>query len=474
MYISYDAGPDITGVGLYPTDDKEDGVKKEIIVSVDKYSPYASYNIYLDLKTLPEELKDESFRYAFYNGSTVIKSGSIMDTTSTCTKNSTNHIILVSNVTPTITEVKYTLYLWIDGVNYTNPNDMMNKTFSFTLHADGINLTDTNEGMQGSSSANENNAVTYITNLYNTATKTSVTTAGGEAITQASSLGLMQDSYGNIRYYGATPDNYVTFNGETAGWRIIGIFDVEDENGTISKRIKLIRASSIGTYAFDNKSNGIGTSISSNGSNNWTDARLMMLLNPNYETPSDLYAYEGSLYWNKKSGTCYAGTHNKTKSCDFTTTGLTEIGKNMIDKVKYYLGGAPSYAPFYANTFYSYERATGANYWTGYVGIMYPSDYAYATDLSVCTKTGNSYSSDKTNCNETDWLLDSSTTTWTITPCSQSTSNAFHVHMSGDVIPNYIYIYTCSNKGVRPVVYLKSTISIVDGTGDINDPFVLA
>lgn len=92
-----------------------------------------------------------------------------------------------------------------------------------------------------------------ITKLYTNATKTSVTTAGGESITQAKDVGLEQDSFGNIRYYGSDPDNYVTFNGETAGWRIIGVFDTEDENGNKSKRIKLVRATSIGDYSWDNK-----------------------------------------------------------------------------------------------------------------------------------------------------------------------------------------------------------------------------
>ena len=34
------------------------------------------------------------------------------------------------------------------------------------------------------------------------------------------------------RYRGSNPDNYVTFNGEEAGWRIVGIFD---------GRVKLVR-----------------------------------------------------------------------------------------------------------------------------------------------------------------------------------------------------------------------------------------
>ena len=318
-------------------------------------------------------------------------------------------------------------------------------------------------------------AVEKITKLYNNGTKTSVTTAGGESITQVVDAGLMQDSFGNIRYYGANPNNYVTFNGESAGWRIIGVFDTEDENGNVSKRVKLIRATSIGSYAYDNKPSGTGTSTSSYGSNDWTDARLMMLLNPGYENTSSLYAYEGSLYWNRKSGTCYAGSSEGTKSCDFTSTGLTSQAKSQIEKVKYYLGGSSKYQGLYADDYYNFERGTTVysghkTTWNGYIGIMYPSDYAYATDLSVCTKNGYNYDGDKTNCGGKDWLLDTSSTTWSMSPYSGNADDAFYVLTSGFVTSTH----DVSNAdGVRPVAYLKSNLQIVNGTGTQSDPYIL-
>ena len=59
------------------------------------------------------------------------------------------------------------------------------------------------------------------------------------------------DPDGNIRYMGADPNNYVSFNNEL--WRIIGVFDVKSsENGQSEKRLKIIRDESIGNYAWDN------------------------------------------------------------------------------------------------------------------------------------------------------------------------------------------------------------------------------
>ena len=322
----------------------------------------------------------------------------------------------------------------------------------------------------------DDSAVKYITNKYDSGTKTQVTTAGGEEITQVASEGLMQDSFGNIRYYGADPNNYVTFNGESAGWRIIGVFDTEDENGNVSKRIKLIRATSIGNYSYDNKPKGVGTSTSNSGSNDWTDARLMMLLNPGYETTSSLYAYEGSLYWNRKSGTCYAGSSQGTTSCDFTSTGLTSQAQSQIDKVKYYLGGSSNYDELYADDYYDFERGTAVysghqTAWMGYIGLMYPSDYAYATDLSICTKDGYSYNGDTANCVEKDWLLDTNDYTFTMSPHSgRAYYMAFNINMEGGInIGSYAY----ATISVRPVLYLKPNIQIINGTGTKSDPYII-
>ena len=465
VYIEYDAGSDITGANLYPVDDKSDGISKTITVKTDKVSSKpVTFNLYLDLTSVPTALLHNSFKWAVYTGNDLVSSGNLTDSTVSCNKNSAvNHIVLFSNENVTTTEKKYVLYLWIDGTGTdNNPDDMMNKSFEFNLHADGNN-------------ALLKSATNILTKKYENGNKTSITTAGGEEITQVVSEGLMQDSFGNIRYYGANPNNYVTFNGESAGWRIIGIFDTEDENGNVSKRVKLIRATSIGSYSYDNKPSGTGTSTSNNGSNDWADARLMMLLNPGYETKSSLYAYEGSLYWNRKSGTCYAGASEGTTSCNFTSTGLIPATHTQIDKVKYYLGRNVESQGLYADDYYNLERGTNIYsghhiYWIGYVGLIYPSDYAYATNLSICDKAGSNYADDTTNCTEKDWLLDNEHWAWTLSPCSSGDYGASCINTSKNFINNdsAFNIYD-----VRPVLYLKSEIEIKSGTGKQSDPYIL-
>ncbi len=305
---------------------------------------------------------------------------------------------------------------------------------------------------------------------------------------------VVLDEADNARYIGADPDNYVLFNCDDYNnpdistcelWRIIGVFsdDTHGQNG--EKLVKLIRDESIGNIAWDNKPSGIGSSTSSNGSNDWSDARLMMLLNPGYENPNgDVYAYEGSLYYNAKSGACYSGSNEET--CDFTTTGLkNDTTRDMIETVTWKLGGTASYQSAsngLASHWYGYERGTTvySNHeatWTGKIGLMYPSDYGYATsggdttDRTSCLakELYNWDSSDYSDCKNNDWLYDSSAIQWTLTPNSSYSSNVVRVNNNG----NLGVSSTNRGNGVRPSVYLKSNIAISGGEGTSGTPYTI-
>lgn len=147
-YVYFDGGSAIENATLRPVADKSKGITKNISMRADATGVTA--NVYLDLVTLPDSLKDVSFRYAIYNGSTLAKEGnfsstSLSSSTSSCTVNNTTHITLLSNVSVPTTKRTYTLYIWIDGANYINPKSMMNQTFSFKLHADGTGAILNNE-----------------------------------------------------------------------------------------------------------------------------------------------------------------------------------------------------------------------------------------------------------------------------------------------------------------------------------------
>ena len=103
---------------------------------------------------------------------------------------------------------------------------------------------------------------------------------------------------------------------------------------------------------------------------------------------------------------------------------------------------------------------------------MYPSDFGYAVGGSVreiCLgKSMESYNSG--SCNTNDWLKPSFTT-WAMTP-SPNSSNAIYVFFVNSA--GYVgYYYAGDARGmIQPVVYLKSSVKIIDGNGEKGTPFI--
>ena len=310
------------------------------------------------------------------------------------------------------------------------------------------------------------------------------------ATTDTTNLAI--DEAGNIRYIGSNPNNYVSIDGDI--WRIIGTMkNVDDGTGNKSDRVKLIRASSIGSYSWDTSESSINNGY---GVNEWSQADVMKLLNPGYESET----VGGSLYWNNASGTCYSGSSNSTTSCNFTSTGIKDKLKSLISDAVWNTGsqGTNSWTSASGGLtkhFYTYERSsntgkicTSGTYcndtvertteWTGKVGLMYPSDYGYATsggsttDRASCLNKEmyNWDSSSVSDCKNNDWLLLSSAQ-WTISPYAFSSGayDAFFVSSGG-----YVYKdYACGGGGVRPVVYLTSNVGVQSGDGSSSNPFIL-
>ncbi len=478
--VTFDGGSDINA-SLRPVSDKSKGIVKEIKVKADTTG--LTFNMYLDITSIDTGLKDVSFRYEFYKGSTKLKEGNFSDTylnsnTADCTTNSTKHITLLTGESISTSNTIYTLYIWIDGANYVNPSTMMNKTFSFKLHADGEGAV-----MKGYTAAD------YITDLYTEAAKETVT---NNSITYntAPSVSLMNDRLGgtstgidsgNIRYYGASPKNYIYFNcsdysNQTSStcetWRIIGVFD---------SKLKIMRGSQIGKYSWDNKNTSTGAETNY-GKNDWTTARLMKLLNPSdyYTVDSNDNNLGQSLYYNSASGKCYSGQNNVTVDCDFTSTGIkNDETRNMIAETTYNLGGWNSSSSVYPNQIYEYERETTVytkrpTTWTGKIALAYPSDYGYAADLSQCTKQLSSYSD--STCTSNNWMKAIITNNgnnygWLLTPDSSNWDLACSVGLSGSVNNRS---YVCGVVWVAPVLSLASNLMIGSGDGSSSSPYQLA
>ena len=245
-------------------------------------------------------------------------------------------------------------------------------------------------------------------------------------------------------------------------YRIIGVF---------GDKIKLIRNEVIGDYSWDNKDTTTGAEDDS-GKNDWTDARLMKLLNPGYENET----IGGSLYYNSGSGSCYSEQNNATTTCDFTSIGLSESVKSKIAEVTWNLGGWNT-SQIYSDQIYGYERGTTVysgrpTTWTGKIALAYPSDYGYAVDLGSCNQTLWNY--DDSTCTSTNWMkpILASRSGWLLTPNSGSSYGAWFVDSSGVV--SYGSSFACSAYGVAPVFYLGSEQVIESGTGTNSDPYRLS
>ena len=407
------------------------------------------------------------------------------------------------------------------------------------------------------------NAASFIKDKFdNATTKTNVDAADGVQYKYATSEFLMYDRLGgttsnieegNLRYYGANPNNYIDIGDRDAKpwnkWSMFqGMFNTSQECyqtadcetnyamigqligqnftsaaqcnaamptilqnagvssideicseqpilyriiGVFDGNLKVIRNDRIGNYSWDTSDSNTNQGY---GINEWSRADLMKLLNPGYDNNQDLdtngdtITVNNSLWYNSQSGTCYNGQSNATTSCDFTTTGLSDETKDLIVDNLWYLGGINwnTDRESFAKAWYAYERGTNTfdsntpcygnsncndnitrtTKWTGKVGLPYPSDYGYATDLSSCTENLYNYNS-SSNCTDNDWLKPDNYY-WTMSPASSLAYDVWYVNSGG-----YVYYGTARNyNGVRPVLYLKSDAVIESGTGTKSDPYV--
>ena len=291
------------------------------------------------------------------------------------------------------------------------------------------------------------NAAAYITNLYKVSDKETVT---NNSITYNTvpSRSLMNDrkggttslDNGNVRYYGANPNNYVYFNCSNYSnqssstcevWRIIGVFKTDDGTGNIENRIKLIRNESIGNKYWD-----------TSNSNNWA-------------RPATLNTELNTTYLNS----------------------LDSTSQSMIGNAKYYLGGYNDSLRIQKDVMYQNERkiigstyynGSNPNSWTGRLALMYASDYGYAAS-DECKQTLNNYNN--TTCTNNNWLFINNAYQWLL-PQNGDYSNFVSTAVSGGGVGSDANV--SSNKfAVRPVLYLKSFVQITGGKGTSTDPYVI-
>ena len=302
-------------------------------------------------------------------------------------------------------------------------------------------------------------AVEYITNLLE---------YDGEG------LKIDNTSDQNIRYYGANPNNYVSFNNEL--WRIIGVF---------GNNVKLIRNEKLGELSWDSSESSVNDGY---GINQWGESKDT---SGNIYEGADLKVYLNKMYYGGTSVTCYNGYNNTTTTCPTNT--LDETAKSSIDNHTWNTGAIQYKTRTDTLAFYSAERGTigkmcsSGSYcndtvtrkttWTGYVALPYVTDWAYASSESVCeTNMQKQDSSNNYNyiCKNNNWMHYGSTyndVTWYLSPFTNPSNANFVWRVNGDGFVRYDFAtYPLS---VFPTIYLKSNILIESGKGTSSDPYIL-
>lgn len=497
-YINYVKGDDVTASELNPSTSYIDGISSRI----EFWKKDDSYDIYgrieLTVNSIGSNLSNSSaLKYAVVNENSglLLSSGTLKGVTAN------SKVTVLKNLYLEQTKQIYIVYVWIDSSE--ELGDLSGESLDISIDC----IANLNK---------EPSASTYITDLYTDASKTTITNNNIQ-YKVASSVGLMNDRLGgtttsldggNIRYYGSEPNNYLYFNCDTYPttdcelWRIVGVFD---------GKLKIIRNSPIGNYSWDNKN--IDTGATTNlGKNDWTEARLMKLLNPsNYYTIVSGELGQ-SLYYNGTAGKCYNGDNNVNVDCDFSqdltisvvsdpndTTGNSSTYTSQVRGIKnnttrdmmaetiWNIGETENAFTYFSNQGYMFERRT-TNFsenpitWKGKIGLIYPSDYGYAANLTKCVDSSgndlhlNNYSDSYNSyqCRVNNWLF-SNDYQWLLTPMfirggtiSDSLSSA--INLEGMVG------YTNVSKpfSVRPTLYLSPNVLIVSGDGSLNSPYTLS
>ena len=466
--VSFKTGNDINISNLSPSFYYDDGALTEFSIRKKKgLTTELNTNIYLDITSISDELKNDNFKYVLLSSSdgntyNEVISSSFKDA-------SVGKLSIVTDTPLTDGKTYYKFYIWIDGNNENNET-MQGKSLKGTLNVEvstpPVNAINLIEGLDTGSTGDSGSGVYKVEH---------------SAISSGSATGSTIPAVTDYRYYGPSPDNYICLDMEGQStcpdkhlYRIIGSIYEEKEN---TNRIKLIKATPLtdgttsafswdykvnnGNDGWDEYYNIWATITSGNYSNSLTSgSQLMKLLN-------------SGAWWNGTSGSYYNNSTTAT-TVNFTNYKLSDKAKSYITTSRYYLGGNNDDVVT-TLAMYGYERGTNRVdnnrplYWDGYVGLMYPSDYGYAAGKS-CGDGTNLYNYDG-SCKSKDWLLNSSNWQWLMSHDSDASDFAWIVHSSGYVEKSN----STSNAGlVSPVFYLKSSVSISSGEGTSTDPYIVS
>ena len=227
----------------------------------------------------------------------------------------------------------------------------------------------------------------------------------------------------SYRYAGTSADvkNYICLgSSETTCpadnlYRIIGVFGDNNHGIKDQQLVKVIKNTSYGEYAWNT------TSL-----NNWASASLNEMLNTTYKTIK------------------LSGFEDKVANVTWRVSGYHNSG-------------------YTAKEAYTGEITNATKTHTAKIGLMYQSDYGYATTPDYWTTYLYNYDTAAKN---KDWLFLGSAE-WLLSPDSTNYNISWCVYSNGTVYGNLDVITTIA---VRPSFYLLSSVNFAGGDGTASSP----
>ena len=236
--------------------------------------------------------------------------------------------------------------------------------------------------------------------------------------------GLYKDEYEDRYFFrGKNVNNYITFNNERAGWRILSI----ESDGTV----KIMRNVSIGNMM-------------------WNDL--------DYATSwsqSSLQAYLNETYYNNLTSTA----QSQIVANSFSVGSIKENSSNLANQI----------------------NNENKQVWYGKIGLITVSEYIRANsnlnDCGTITAVNNRYND--VDCYKLNWITNEGinqndgSSFWSIT---KTNSYGYPIAIwyfpttSGNI---YFPMSSSRNLQVLPTVYLSSSIKITGGDGTKNSPYTI-
>ena len=232
----------------------------------------------------------------------------------------------------------------------------------------------------------------------------------------------------SYRYAGASTDvnNYICLGSSEIIcpadnlYRIIGVFGDDNHGVSGQQLVKVIKNTSYGIYEW-----------STSNSSDWATASLKITLNSTFITEK------------------LSGFEDKIAEVTWRVSGYSTSAAT-------------------AKTVYTGEITNATKTYTAKIGLIYPSDYGYATTPDYWTTDLVGHES---ILYQKDWLY-LGTTEWLLPPYSANSTFAWFVWESGFVYFNNNYGVSYE-QAVRPSFYLLSSVQYDSGTGTMSDPIRL-